>query len=76
MTKSKTELRLTPHSEIPGAMSCELWYEGVFVGTVVGADGPGVRVISKHQLSTGTIVTLPAPTTTGVIHIQETRIVV
>ncbi len=50
----KTELRLAPHSVIPGAKIIELWYAGQFIGQVVGADGPGVRVLSKHALTVET----------------------
>jgi hypothetical protein len=46
--KMKTELRLADHSVLPGTKVFELWYGGVFIGQVVGADGPGVRVISKY----------------------------
>lgn len=44
----KTEIRVVPHLVIPGAQVVELWHGGQFIGTVVGADGPGVRIISKH----------------------------
>ena len=46
----KTELRLRPHSQLVGASVYELWYAGAFIGEVTGADGPGVRVLSKHAL--------------------------
>lgn len=46
----KTELRLTPHLEIPGATVLEIWHDGQFIGTVAGADGPGIRVISKFSM--------------------------
>lgn len=43
----KTELRAVPHLVLPGQTVIELWHDGVFIGTVTGADGPGVRVVSK-----------------------------
>lgn len=47
----KTELRATPHSRIPGATVIEIWYDGQFIGQITGADGPGIRVFSKHGLN-------------------------
>lgn len=47
----KTHLRLEPHSRLPGEVVVELWWGSEFVGTVVGADHPGVRVISKFPLA-------------------------
>lgn len=47
----KAELRLADHTGVPGAKVIEIWYGDEFVGQVVGADGPGVRVISKHTLA-------------------------
>jgi hypothetical protein len=47
----KTELRHVPHSQLPGEHVLELWHDGKFIGTVAGADGPGVRVISKHAIT-------------------------
>jgi hypothetical protein len=44
----KTELRLLPHALVPGERVIELWHDGQFVGTVTGADGPGV--ITKHPM--------------------------
>jgi hypothetical protein len=28
-----------------------IWYDGEFIGQVCGADGPGIRVLSKHELA-------------------------
>lgn len=47
----KNELRLKPHSVMENVMVVELWHDGKLIGTVAGADGPGVRVISKHHMS-------------------------
>jgi hypothetical protein len=45
----KSELRLKPHKQLPNQNVIEIWYDGEFIGTVVGNDGPGVRVISKYE---------------------------
>jgi hypothetical protein len=37
----KTELRLAPHSVLPGQSVVALWHDGQFIGTVTGAHGPG-----------------------------------
>jgi len=49
----KTELRLRQHSVWVNHYVIELWYDDKFIGTVTGADGPGVRVISKHPMCAG-----------------------
>jgi len=46
----KTELRLTPHSILPGRTVIELWYNGHLIGTIAGANGPGVRVVTKDTI--------------------------
>jgi len=46
----KTEIRVRPHSLLPDQQIVELWYGEEFIGQVCGADGPGVRVISKHDM--------------------------
>ena len=43
----KTELRARPHSVLPGHTVVEVWWKDQFIGEVTGADGPGVRVLSK-----------------------------
>lgn len=43
----RAELRLRPHSVLPGHRVVELWWDGQFIGEVTGADGSGVRVITK-----------------------------
>lgn len=53
----KSELKLADHafagSLVPSHTKVvEIWYDGKMIGTVAGADGPGVRVITKHPLST------------------------
>ncbi len=47
----KTELRLAPHAILPGQQVVEVWHDGQFLGQVVGADGPGIRVLTKHALA-------------------------
>jgi hypothetical protein len=44
----KAQLKLAPHSELPGEQVVEVHFAGQLVCTVTGADGPGVRIISKH----------------------------
>jgi hypothetical protein len=56
----KTELRAVPHSIVPGATIFEVWHDGQFIATVTGADGPGVRVISKHPMQAKLVEGLPA----------------
>jgi hypothetical protein len=47
----KTELHHVPHSQLSGEHVIELWHDGKFIGTITGADGPGVRVISKYTVT-------------------------
>jgi hypothetical protein len=47
----RTELRVKPHTVLIGQSVYELWHNGEFIGQVTGADGAGVRVISKHPLT-------------------------
>lgn len=47
----KTELRVVPHSVLPGEKVIEMWWQGKMIGTVTGHDLPGVRVISKYPLA-------------------------
>jgi hypothetical protein len=46
----KTELRLAPHSVLPGQSVVELWHDDQFIGTVTGADGPGVRIATQFAV--------------------------
>ncbi len=46
----KTELRAVPHTTRPGVTVFEVWHDGQFIASITGADGPGVRVFSKHPL--------------------------
>jgi hypothetical protein len=47
----KSELRIRPHTKIPGASVVEVWYNGQYIAQVVGQDGPGVRILTKHPSS-------------------------
>ena len=47
----KTQFRVAPHSTLPGQLELELWHDGQLIGTVTGADGPGVRVPSKYPVT-------------------------
>jgi hypothetical protein len=46
----KAELRIAPHSVLPGQNVVEVWFADQFIATVAGADAPGVRVVSKYGL--------------------------
>jgi hypothetical protein len=59
----KTELRLAQHSLTPGHTMVELWYGGKLIGAVYGADGPGVRVVSKYKAVMAKEATWPPVTT-------------
>ncbi len=48
----KSKLRLTLHSVLQGDRVIEVWYGGEFIAQITGADGPGVRIITKHKLVT------------------------
>jgi hypothetical protein len=47
----KTELRAEKYSVQAGQTIIELWHDGYFIGTVAGADGPGVKIITKHTVT-------------------------
>jgi hypothetical protein len=47
-----SELRLSDHMVRPGQKVIEIWFDGKFIGQVTAADGPGVRIISKHAMAT------------------------
>jgi len=42
---------LNGHSVLPGQNVVEIWHDGEFIGQICGADGPGIRVASKHASS-------------------------
>lgn len=65
---NKTELRLRDHSVLPDAAVVEIWWNGVFIGEVVGADGPGVRVLSKYPKTTTEVDPLITEVTIDTIH--------
>ncbi len=56
----KSLLSVNPHRVLPGEQVVEVWYGGVLIATVAGADGPGVRVISKFIA--GDTTSRPLPT--------------
>jgi hypothetical protein len=70
---TKTELRPVPHSTLPGETAVELWHDGKLIGAVYGADGPGVRVVSKH-LSVAMQTSAPGVTVTEVL-IDPTKLI-
>jgi len=65
----KTELRLAPHTVIEGANVVEIWHGGQFIGQISGAEGPGVRVMSKHP-----VAPLTYTDTTGGIPVRVTEV--
>lgn len=46
----KAQLRYVQHDNLPGQATVEVLWDGKLVATVTGADGPGVRVISRFNL--------------------------
>ena len=46
----KAELRAVAHSIVAGQTIFEVWHNGKFIATITGADGAGVRIVSKHPL--------------------------
>ena len=46
----KTELRFARHSVLLDQFVIELWYDDCFIGEITGADGPGIRIISKYAV--------------------------
>ncbi len=62
----KSELRMQQHRVLRGAAAVEVWYEGRRIAAVYGADGPGVRIVSKYPAS----VDFDNSSTPGVTEIQ------
>lgn len=46
----KAELKLVPHAVLKDADTIEVWHAGQFICSIYGADGPGVRIVTKHGL--------------------------
>lgn len=46
----KSKLKPKPHVLIPDQEAVEVWYKDILIASVYGADGPGVRVISKYPM--------------------------
>ena len=67
----KTELLIKDHDVLPGAKVVELWYDGKLIGCVYGADGPGVRVVSKHGMLSRLVGPISPPFTTEVRILAE-----
>ena len=44
----KSKLKLDPHNLRAGDMTVEVWYKDELVAAVYGADGPGIRIVTKH----------------------------
>ena len=43
----KTELKFGPHFINAGESMVEVWYGDRFIASIYGADGPGIRLISR-----------------------------
>jgi hypothetical protein len=63
----KSELKLEPHSILLDTQIIEVFHEGNLIATVYGADGPGVRVVSKYPMD---VVRGGLGETVGVIEIR------
>jgi len=46
----KAELRPGVHTALGQQVAVEVWWEGKMIGVVYGADGPGIRFCSKHEI--------------------------
>lgn len=50
----KAELKLMPHDVLKEPFrkhNCvEVWWQGKLIGMVYGADGPGIRFMSKYNM--------------------------
>lgn len=55
----KTELRLRPHTLLADTAVIDVYYDGDFIATVTGTDGPGVRVHSRYVLTATPDVSIP-----------------
>ena len=47
----KTKLIPKTHGFSEGATVIEVWHDGKFIATNTGAEGPGVRIFTKNELS-------------------------
>jgi hypothetical protein len=63
----RTQLRVKSHLVVPGESVVELWHNGQLIGTVVGAEGPGVRIISWFLRNSGDAIRISTPTSSGSI---------
>lgn len=44
----KAKLIAVPHSVLPDDTAVEVRHEGKLLCVIYGADGPGIRIVSKH----------------------------
>jgi len=51
---------------LPSVNVVEVWHDGQFLATITGAEGPGVRVISKHAVKAK-----PAPDDGSGVNVME-----
>jgi hypothetical protein len=66
----KAELRLHAHTVLPDTNVVEVWFAGSLIATVTGADGPGVRIISKYPLALNVV----APDRATPLHVVEVTV--
>lgn len=45
---AKSNLKLSDHLIYSEEKTVEVWHEGEFVASVYGAEGPGIKVITKY----------------------------
>ena len=67
----KARLELKSHSVLLGQQIVEVTWNGRLVCRIVGTDGPGVHLISKYTLDTGsTVFEAPRPGVPGAVEIR------
>ena len=49
-TPVRSTLQVRKHRIVEGAHVFEIWYGGVLVGEVTGAEGPGVRILCNRRM--------------------------
>lgn len=47
---AKSHLKMDSHILLEEQETVEIWYEGQFVASVYGGEGPGLRIMSKHPM--------------------------
>jgi len=68
--KVKSVLQIRPHSLLSDANVVAIWYGDELIATATGADGPGLRVISRYPLEIGKVEKTP----TFLMNLTEVRV--